>query len=111
MTELKLITARPVPCDLAREHCTQIYNDYRLSTLSQIEMMMLAYRAGMTVGRTEEAIKHGDFLKAWLQAHGEPEVLEALDREDRDHPSLPYASWVDDPVIGDQRALARQYKR
>lgn len=46
------VNVRPVPCDLAREHCEQIYNDWReASHIDTVSLMMMAYRQGARLAR------------------------------------------------------------
>jgi hypothetical protein len=54
MESLEKITAQPVPCDLAREHCELIYAAHRMEdSFGHVDLMVRAYRLGQNVGRME----------------------------------------------------------
>jgi hypothetical protein len=54
METLEKITAQPVPCDLAREHCTMIYEAHRMEdSFGHVDLMVRAYRLGKQVGQAE----------------------------------------------------------
>ncbi len=54
METLEKITVQPVPCDLAREHCTMIYEAHRMEdSFGHVDLMVRAYRLGQNVGRME----------------------------------------------------------
>jgi hypothetical protein len=54
METLEKITAQPIPCDLAREHCTMIYEAHRMEdSFGHVDLMVRAYRLGKQVGQAE----------------------------------------------------------
>jgi hypothetical protein len=98
------ITTPIAPCDLAREHCEQLYNDYReASHFDTVALMMLAYRKGAAIGRAEAL---NDVVKV-IRPKPVDDDRSIMDvaRE------LKQACDHHDAIKADRRAMAKEHNR
>jgi hypothetical protein len=120
--------------DQCHDICAALYEQHKLTPyISQLDLMKLAFRAARARTQTEfynqgyaagaahtastiSAILEGGLLRpkdhpltvrdvAWGEEPTDDELELAEERSARS-----YASQVDDPVIGDHRHIARQYR-
>jgi hypothetical protein len=121
--------------DQCHDICEALYEQHKATPyISQLDLMKLAFRAARARTQTEfynqgytaganhtasaiSAILDGGLLRPKdaltvrdVHWDGQPEPTDEELELDEERGARSYASQVDDPIIGDQRALARQYR-
>jgi hypothetical protein len=119
--------------DQCHDICEALYEQHKLTPyISQLDLMKIAFRAarsrtqsesysqGYTAGANHTAKTIGAILDGGLLRPKDPRAVhgmawdeEPTDSElelDEERNARSYASQVDDPIIGDRRHIARQYR-
>jgi hypothetical protein len=100
----EVINARPVPCDLAREHCAKIFESRRLEThFDHVELMVLAYRMGGAMARAQAFRDAVDIITRPIIKH---ELDRDAETKDRSYGMSGDSAY--DVTANDRRALARE---
>jgi hypothetical protein len=111
MEKLETITLETAQIDIDRDVVNTVWLEFcHRKDVGIKDLMLFAYRRGKTDGRIEaldETLQSLRSMKNARRPDDEPESVESI--YDRFTVGFDYAAQVDDPIVTDRRAIAREW--